>query len=59
MSYFNKIKAEGRFRDFDLTQSKNPDIIYPTDFFPYIFLKQKHSVSNIYKDVVNPVSSTK
>ena len=56
--YFAAIKKNGRFPDFELTRSPfMPDLVYPTDFLPFIFLDEKLSVSSIYNDVVNPVSS--
>jgi hypothetical protein len=34
-----------------------PDIIYPSDFLPYLFLEQKISVKSTYNQVVNPETS--
>lgn len=31
-----------------------PDLVYPSDFFPFLLLEEKHSMADIYQNVVNP-----
>lgn len=44
--YFKTIKKNDRFPDFDIYDVPfKPDIVYPTDFLPFMLFKESHSVA--------------
>ena len=57
VNYFKAVKKNGRFPDFQFDKSGGPDLVYPTDFMPFLLLGEKTSVSSIYQEVVNPQAS--
>lgn len=59
INYFNAIKNNDRYPDFNLESfSFRPDIPYPSDFTPYMFLEEKHSLKDVYNKLINAEASS-